>query len=252
LSEHHFRKYRLPAIALLLILMASAAWSYRTYTVEADLLRADADAVPSALLPAAIREGKSIFLSECATCHRDNAKGDTKLGVPDLTDRDWLYGSGLVSEILAIVRYGIRAQDPRGKNLADMPAYARAIPYPREKELPPLAPADVRDLVQYILAKGKHPADAEAVERGLKIFNGRGGCWDCHGDNARGDNASGSPDLTDNVWLYGNGSAADIALSIEKGHQGVMPAYVNRLSAADMLEVSLYVHSLSPNEKTAP
>jgi cbb3-type cytochrome c oxidase subunit III len=252
LSDHKAitRKLLLPFLAILLLLAAGAAWSYRSYTVTSALLRADADAVPAALLPGAINAGKSIFLSDCATCHRDNAKGDKVLGVPDLTDHDWLFGTGLVSDIQKIVRYGIRSQDPRGQNLADMPAFARAIPYPREKEMPPLAPADVRDVVQFILSKQNRASDQEAVARGLKIFTSRGGCWDCHGDNAKGDNASGSPNLTDNVWLYGSGSAADIATSIEKGHQGVMPAFVNRLSAAEILEVSLYVHSLSQPEKT--
>ncbi|MBN9554989.1 MAG: cytochrome-c oxidase, cbb3-type subunit III [Alphaproteobacteria bacterium] len=36
--------------------------------------------------------GKTVFSANCAACHGANAKGDIKMGAPDLTDRFWLYG----------------------------------------------------------------------------------------------------------------------------------------------------------------
>jgi cytochrome c oxidase cbb3-type subunit 3 len=36
--------------------------------------------------------GKTVFAANCAACHGANAKGDPKMGAPDLTDRFWLYG----------------------------------------------------------------------------------------------------------------------------------------------------------------
>lgn len=37
--------------------------------------------------------GKTLFAENCAACHGENAKGNTELGAPDLTDTIWLYGS---------------------------------------------------------------------------------------------------------------------------------------------------------------
>ncbi|PBB54831.1 MULTISPECIES: cytochrome-c oxidase, cbb3-type subunit III [Mesorhizobium] len=38
--------------------------------------------------------GANVFAENCAACHGDNAKGNTELGAPDLTDAIWLYGAG--------------------------------------------------------------------------------------------------------------------------------------------------------------
>ena len=37
--------------------------------------------------------GKRSFDSTCVACHGAEAKGNTLLGAPDLTDGSWLYGS---------------------------------------------------------------------------------------------------------------------------------------------------------------
>ena len=39
------------------------------------------------------KEGDAIFKANCVACHGANAKGDRKLGAPNLTDSIWLYGS---------------------------------------------------------------------------------------------------------------------------------------------------------------
>lgn len=36
--------------------------------------------------------GKAVFAANCSACHGASAKGNTKMGAPDLTDRFWLYG----------------------------------------------------------------------------------------------------------------------------------------------------------------
>ncbi len=36
--------------------------------------------------------GKAVFSANCSACHGANAKGNTQMGAPDLTDRFWLYG----------------------------------------------------------------------------------------------------------------------------------------------------------------
>jgi cytochrome c oxidase cbb3-type subunit 3 len=207
------------------------------------LLRADPDNLTAAMTAQARTAGSALFAANCTACHGAGGKGDARLGVPNLADRDWLYGNGKISEIAQTVRYGIRSGDPRAHNLADMPAYAHAVPYAREK-LPSLAPNEVQDLVAFLVRTGGRAADMPAAERGEKLFKTRGGCWDCHGEDARGDNAVGAPDLTDSVWLFGEGGPGDLFRSIADGHQGVCPAFVGRLSAAEILEVAVYVRSL--------
>jgi len=36
--------------------------------------------------------GKAVFAATCAACHGPEGKGNTELGVPDLTDQNWTYG----------------------------------------------------------------------------------------------------------------------------------------------------------------
>ncbi|GLQ21635.1 cytochrome-c oxidase, cbb3-type subunit III [Algimonas porphyrae] len=40
----------------------------------------------------AIANGRTLFATNCASCHGDDAKGDRSQGAPDLTDAVWLYG----------------------------------------------------------------------------------------------------------------------------------------------------------------
>ena len=41
---------------------------------------------------AAREEGATLFAENCASCHGENATGDTSLGAPNLTDDFWIYG----------------------------------------------------------------------------------------------------------------------------------------------------------------
>ena len=41
---------------------------------------------------ARIEAGKAVFAGNCAACHGDDAKGNSDAGVPNLTDRFWIYG----------------------------------------------------------------------------------------------------------------------------------------------------------------
>ena len=50
--------------------------------------------------------------------------GDPARGAPNLIDAEWIYGSGTVSEIEYTITYGIRAGNPKSRNLAFMPSFA--------------------------------------------------------------------------------------------------------------------------------
>ena len=238
------RKAVIVAILALAAAIVAGSVAMARARTTAELLRADPDHLTAALAKVGHDRGGGIFAAHCAACHGADAKGDRGAGIPDLTDRDFLYGQGRASEIEQIVLHGIRARDSKGWNLASMPAYARARPY-RTEEIRPLEPQAIRDLASFLVARTHASADRAAVARGLALYSGRGGCWDCHGTDAKGDSAIGAPDLTDRVWLYGDGSAPAIARSIGEGRAGVCPAFAHRISAGDARAVAIYTASLA-------
>jgi len=235
------------AVGAAVLLAAGGGWLIHRHEMTAALLRADPEvllATPT-LRQAALARGHAVYDRACASCHGGDGAGDRVMGVPDLRDDDRLYGEGLVAQIETIVLHGIRSHDARGWNLASMPAYGHAVPYDREA-IAPLSPADIHDVVQYVLAMGGKPADRDAAQRGAAIYAGRGGCYDCHSPDAQGDTAIGAPNLTDDIWLYGHGTAQDIARSITGGRQGVSPAFARTLSPVEARAVAAYVASLAP------
>lgn len=205
----------------------------------------DAAAPPGALGLFAQVRGRTLFEQHCAACHGDGGRGDPAAGAPNLTDHDWLYGSGKASEIEGVIAHGIRAFAPKTWRLADMPAYGRAHPSATDPALPPLSPGEVSDVTEHILALGKRPHDPAAAERGRTIYLGRGGCFDCHGAEGRGDPGIGAPDLADNFWLFGHGGRDEIARSIREGRRGRCPAWAGRLPPAQIREIAIYVRGLS-------
>ncbi len=54
-------------------------------------------------------EGGQLFADNCAACHGEDAKGNTDLGAPNLSDAIWLYGSDTESVTTTIrnARYGV-------------------------------------------------------------------------------------------------------------------------------------------------
>jgi cytochrome c oxidase cbb3-type subunit 3 len=232
-------------MALAVVAVGLPAWGayvVRQHVMITRLLRTDADQVPGneALSRFAQAEGRPLYDKYCSSCHGANLAGDSARGIPNLTDDDWLYGSGQVSEIERVILYGIRAGNGNGWNLASMPAYASAVPYGR-LAVDPLSPGDIRDTVEYLRTLEHKPADAVAARRGEEIFSGRGACYDCHAADGHGDTAIGAPNLTDDIWLYGDGSRQSVFESIARGHEGSCPAWTHRLSAWQARSVAVYV-----------
>jgi cytochrome c oxidase cbb3-type subunit 3 len=71
-----------------------------------------------------------------------------------------------------------------------------------------------------------------------------GACAACHGADARGNTAIGSPNLTDKIWLFGGG-VDTIMESIRKGRVSAMPAFDEFLGEAKVHVLAAYVWSLS-------
>jgi cytochrome c oxidase cbb3-type subunit 3 len=224
-----------------------AAVLLRQSALEGRLLRADPDVLPSnpALMGFAVDRGRALFEVHCAACHGTSGQADPARGIPSLSDADWLYGTGLVSDIEQVVRYGIRSSHPKAWNLAIMPAYATPRPNPRDGAIQPLSPGKIRDLVEFLFTVQGRKADPAAAVRGARLFAGAGGCYDCHASDAKGDSAIGAPNLTDGITLYGDGSRESLAMSISYGRHGMCPAWVGRITPAGIREVALFVYSLS-------
>lgn len=231
--------------ALAVLTLSATLWRSGA---QSDILRADPETILGnpALRPTALARGKSVYKAHCASCHGDGGKGDQTLGAPDLTDQDHLYGTGAVAQIEDIARYGIRAGNKRGWNLAVMPAYASKIPDTAEP-LPPQTPAQIEDLTQYMLSFTARSTDSAAVDRGHDQYT-KAGCWDCHGRDLAGDIAIGAPALTDDIWLYG-GSPDAISHTLSRGRAGMSPAFGRVLEAAQLRNVAVYVASLAPSKQ---
>jgi cytochrome c oxidase cbb3-type subunit III len=236
-------------IALLLAALVSllAAALLHQSGVEARLLRTDPSSLPKepTLMAFAGGRGEALYQSHCATCHGAEGRGDPGRGIPNLSDADWLYGTGSVSDIEQIIMYGIRSYHPKAWNLAIMPAYATVQPSPRDAKIPPLSPANIRDLVEFLFSEQGRDADGAAASRGAALFTGQGGCFDCHALDAKGDSAIGAPNLTDRITLYGDGSRDALTMSISYGRHGVCPAWVSRLSPVGIRELALFVYLLA-------
>lgn len=237
---------RFIVVIMLAFLIGAAVFSNSRHA-ERRLLRADPDAVPadSALLRFAVERGRPLYLVHCATCHGVTGAGDPLNGVPDLTDNDWLYGTGRVADIEQIIEYGIRSRNSRAWSLAIMPAYARPQPNPADKNIRPLSPGEIGDLIEFLFRQQGREADAAAASRGAALYTGDAGCYDCHSLDVKGDSAIGAPNLADAITLYGDGSRNALYQSIAYGRQGVCPAWINKLSAAGIRETAVYVHSIS-------
>ncbi len=215
--------------------------------LEARLLRADPSSLSgsAALLEFAKDRGEGLFQRYCTSCHGPRGQADPARGIPDLSDADWLYGTGSVSDIEQIIKYGIRSNHPKAWNLAIMPAYARPVPSAHDPKLKPLSPENIRDLVEFLIHEQGQSANEAAAARGAQLFTGAGGCYDCHAVDAKGDSAIGAPNLTDGITLYGDGSREALSLSISYGRHGICPAWIGRMRAAGIRETAVYVYSLS-------
>ncbi len=206
------------------------------YAIKAD---PEADAFVTATAEKALAE-------HCSSCHGADLQG--KAGVPNLVDYEFIWGItgeetsdvGPVAELEQTIRYGVRNQDCPAVH--DQALYGDC-PDTRYSEMPAfsalgtLTVDQIHDLTEYVLSLSGQNADAAAAERGKKDF---GQCVECHGPEGLGYKPYGGPDLTDDVWLYGNDRAA-ITASITAGRLGRCPAWADKLDAATIKSIAVYL-----------
>lgn len=172
--------------------------------------------------PQALKMGGRLFASNCSVCHGSDAKG--AYGFPNLTDHDWLYG-GEPETIKTTILGGRQAVMPAWKDVIGEEGIRHVAGYVRS-----LSGRDVPEGI-----------DSD-IEQGQKIFAAN--CVVCHGPDAKGIQAMGAPNLTDNVWLYGS-SFGQIQQTLRYGRNGRMPAQEAILGHDKVHLLAAYVYSLS-------
>ena len=104
-----------------------------------------------------------------------------------------------------------------------------------------LTPEQITAAASFVASLSGKPADPANAEAGRVVFAEN--CAACHGDDGKGNQELGAPNLTDAIALYASDEAA-IAQQIRQPRQGVMPAWLGRLGDTKVKELAVYVHSL--------
>jgi cytochrome c oxidase cbb3-type subunit 3 len=159
--------------------------------------------------PAVLHSAARVFRNHCAACHGMDARGQADL-FPDLTDGDWQWG-GDEQALQQTITLGRQAA---------MPAWQAV-----------LKDDGVAQVADYVLALSQGGAASAAQSEGGKLFQLY--CSACHGPGGAGQPALGASALNDDIWLYG-GSAEAVRASIADGRNGAMPAFGERLDAAQI------------------
>src|SRR6185436_3309710 len=177
-----------------------AYWQIDGYFTGRTLVMEDPHKIPSEprLLAYANDVGASAYAANCASCHGADMKGNQAKGAPNLSDNIWLYDYGRVSDIERTILYGIRSGNSKAHNVTDMP------PLGRQKAITVAEIKDVMAFVRSLKTKEGDPAalDPAALERGERIFQDKGVCYDCHSREGTGVSDYGAPSLIDDDWLY--------------------------------------------------
>ncbi len=169
--------------------------------------------------PDALKLGRNQFANNCATCHGSDARGAKSF--PNLTDDEWLWG-GSAQAVEQSITYG---------RIGAMPALG-----------PALGDKGVNDVIGYIRSLGGRKIDSARADAGKPLFNAM--CSSCHGQDAKGNQALGAPNLTDEIWLHGAGDP-DMRDVIMTGRINQMPAHKDLLGEDRIRVVTAYVLSLS-------
>lgn len=186
----------------------------------------------AALNEFAVQGGQAAFKVNCAPCHGSGAQGSP--GYPNLNDNDWLWGGNL-DAIYATIAHGVRSTDPDTR-ASEMPAFGADM----------LAPEQIGQVAAYVVSiSGGVPADAAKADAGKQIFIDN--CSACHGEDGKGNRDLGAPNLTDAIWLRGEGEEAIVA-QVTKPKHGMMPAWLPRLGDATVKQLAIYVHQLGGGE----
>jgi cytochrome c oxidase cbb3-type subunit 3 len=226
-------------------MVIALGWHLHVRDIEAALVRADPDQAVSdpALLNFAVSRAPALYSRHCASCHGRDMRGSHALGTPDLSDGIWLFGLGELPDIENTLDFGIRSGHPKSHNITDMPGLGR---------IGQLSAAEIQDVVEYVYSFSHADANPDAVRRGRPLFMDKGSCYDCHGQDGTGNVDYGAPDLTGHSgWLYG-GNRQTLFQSVYDGRHGLCPAWITKLSAAQIRELAIFLYITARRAPHAP
>ena len=177
--------------------------------------------------PEALRLGRTIFANTCSTCHGSDARGAR--GFPNLTDNDWQWG-GSPDDILHSVMHGRQAV---------MPPFGAVVGGEQ-------GATEVAVYVQSLSGRRVDPALAAAGKAKFEMV-----CTACHGADAKGNTLLGAPNLTDDIWLYGN-DFDTLRKAVLEGHNGAMPAHEPIIGEMRSRLVAAWVWAQSHQPESSP
>jgi len=138
-----------------------------------------------ALLALARARGKTVFADNCAPCHGSRAAGAK--GFPNLNDDDWLWG-GTLDQITQTIQFGARSGHAKAHE-GQMLAFGRDGILKKD---------EIVTVANYVRSlSGLSTAPNFDAAAGEKTFAEN--CASCHGDNAKGNQEVGAPNLTDQI-----------------------------------------------------
>jgi cytochrome c oxidase cbb3-type subunit III len=203
----------------------------------ADLATASFDTIlaDQKLMSIARAQGGAAFKDNCAPCHGQGGGGAK--GYPNLNDDDWLWG-GKAEDIHLTLQNGIRASYNDNTRLSAMPAFGKDGILKKE---------EVREVANHVRALAGLATEASyKKDAGAKLFTEN--CVACHGEQGKGNQELGAPNLTDAIWLYGS-DVNSLVETITYSRAGVMPAWSGRLDPVTIKALAVYVHSLGGGQK---
>jgi cytochrome c oxidase cbb3-type subunit III len=175
--------------------------------------------------------GPALWDDNCAVCHGRQGVGGP--GFPNLVDDAWLWG-GSDEAVLTTILYGVNTQHPDTR-LSQMLAFG-------ETEI--LTRDQIRTVSAYVQSlSGLAQPEPAVLEEGGQLYLDN--CASCHGEDARGIEDLGAPNLTDDFWIYG-GDDASLFETIHGGRQGWMPGWEGRLTAAEIKMLAVYMLDVLP------
>ena len=189
-------------------------------------IKADPD-----LMQRVAETGRTLFTDNCAACHGVNATGGP--GFPNLAAKAWLWG-GAPEKIAETIRIGINSTNSDTR-------ISQMLGFGSTGTLDQKQVGNVVAYVRSLSADQGGGVDAESIKAGEEIFAAN--CVSCHGDDAKGKQDVGAPDLTDKNWIYG-GDLDSVYTTVYSGRQGHMPHWQNRLAPAEIKLLALYVDTL--------
>lgn len=173
----------------------------------------------------AMEMGGRLFQTYCIQCHGATGQGSRDKGFPNLTDKDWQWGGTPEAIVETISNGRVGMMPPYGGNPDAVGGEAGA-----------------KEVANYVRSLSGLKHDSALAAKGKARFDTV--CFACHGQDGKGMQALGAPNLTDKTWLYGS-SEARIVEAITQGRSNQMPAWKDFLGEAKIHLLSAYVLKLS-------